>query len=50
MLMSFNIVLPDSITAELQKNTLTVSSAFVQLYKSYYFGDSTAHLIILSSY
>lgn len=42
MLMSFNIVLPDSITAELQKNTLTVSSAFVQLYKSYYFGDSTA--------
>jgi hypothetical protein len=42
MLMNFNIILPDTITTELQNNTLTVTSAFVQLYKSYNYGDSTA--------
>jgi len=41
-LMSFNIVLPDSITTELKANTLTVTSTTVQLYKSYNYGDSTA--------
>lgn len=42
MLMSFNIILPDTIITELKANTLTVTNAFVQLYKSYNFGDSTA--------
>jgi hypothetical protein len=44
MLLNFNIVVPDSIKADLLKNALVISSATVQLYKSYNYGDSTAHL------
>ena len=40
-LMSFNIVLPDTITAELNAGTIQVSDAIVRLYKSYTFGDTT---------
>ncbi|MDR3610619.1 MAG: DNRLRE domain-containing protein [Ignavibacteriaceae bacterium] len=42
MLLNFNIVVPDSIKTELLNNTLTISSATVQLYKSYTYGDSLA--------
>jgi|ERR1035437_2313013 hypothetical protein len=42
MLLSFNIVVPDSIKADLISNAITVSSAVVQLYKNYNYGDSTA--------
>jgi hypothetical protein len=41
-LLSFNIVVPDSIKTDLINNALTVSSATVQLYKYYIYGDSTA--------
>ena len=44
MLMSFNIVLPDSITTELKLNTLNVTNAYVRLYKSYNYGDSNSVL------
>ena len=44
MLLNFNIVVPDSIKTDLLNNALVVSSAKVQLYKSYNYGDSTAHL------
>jgi hypothetical protein len=42
MLLNFNIIVPDSIKADLLAGALTVSSAAVQLYKSYTYGDSTA--------
>jgi hypothetical protein len=44
MLLSFNIVVPDSIKADLISNAITVSSAVVQLYKNYNYGDSTANI------
>jgi hypothetical protein len=44
MLLSFNIVVPDSIKTDLINNLITVSSATVQLYKDYTYGDSTAAL------
>ena len=44
MLLSFNIGLPDSIKAALLTNSIQVTSATVQLYKSYNYGDSTANL------
>ncbi len=43
-LLSFNIVLPDSIIADLKLSNLTVTNAFVQLFKSYVYGDSTSAL------
>jgi hypothetical protein len=42
MLLSFNIVVPDSIKTDLLNNALVVSSSTVQLYKNYNYGDSTA--------
>ena len=42
MLLSFNISLPDTIKTDILNNALTVSSAKVQLYKNYNYGDSTA--------
>ena len=42
MLLSFNVVVPDSIKADLISNLITVSAATVQLYKNYNYGDSTA--------
>lgn len=44
MLLSFNILLPDTIKTDILNNALVVSSATVQLYKSYNYGDSTAPL------
>ena len=44
MLLSFNFIIPDSIKADLINNALTVSSAKVQLYKNYNYGDSTANI------
>jgi hypothetical protein len=44
MLLNFNIIVPDSVKTDLLNNALTVSSATVQLYKSYNYGDSTALL------
>lgn len=42
MLLNFNIVVPDSIKTDLINNALEVSSATVQLYKNYTYGDSNA--------
>ena len=42
MLMSFNIVLTDSIASGIKDGSILVSRAFVQLFKSYNYGDSTA--------
>ena len=42
MLLSFNIVVPDSVKTDLLNNAVTVSSSTVQLYKNYNYGDSTA--------
>jgi TGF-beta propeptide len=44
MLLSFNIIVPDSVKTDLINNAVVVSSATVQLYKNYNFGDSTASI------
>lgn len=44
MLLEFNYSIPDSVKADLLTNSLQVTSATVQLYKSYVYGDSTSNL------
>ena len=44
MLLRFNFIIPDSIKADLLTNSLQVTSATVQLYRSYIYGDSTSTL------